>query len=197
MRISERLRKVINKNLSEEQIKKTIKIARENGLNGLKIYMMIGHPTETKEDIEKIVSLARSLKDENKGFDLTYSLSTFVPKAHTPFEKELREDSKSLEKKIQYLKKELHKIGVKLRPTSVHWDDVQALLSRYPDSLFDYFNEVNKRGANLGAFKHIWREFEKQGRLPNYEKTVCAPFDLEGEIPWSFIDVIPLKTAHI
>lgn len=187
---SERLRRVINKNLTEEQIQKTIKISKENGLSGLKIYVMIGHPTETDEDVREIVELAKRLKAQNKGFDLTYSLATFVPKAHTPFERERREDSKSLEKKIQYLKKELHKIGVKLRPTSVHWDDVQAIFSRYPDSLFNYFEEVNKRGANLGAFKHIWREFEKRGELPDYEETVCMPINPGKESPWNFIETM-------
>ena len=65
---SERLRKFINKNLKEEQILNAVKVARENGLKGLKIYSMIGIPNETQEDIDEFLRLAKILKNENKGF---------------------------------------------------------------------------------------------------------------------------------
>ena len=96
---SERLRKLINKNLKEEQILNAVKISRENGLKGLKIYSMIGIPTETQEDIEEFITLAKKIKTENKSFNIAFSFSTFVPKPHTPFQWCKREDTKSLEKK--------------------------------------------------------------------------------------------------
>jgi hypothetical protein len=92
-----------------------------------------------------------------------------------------------LENKINYLKKEMHKLGVQLRPTSVAWDDVQALLSRYGEPLSDYFIEVVKRGGNLGAFKHVWREFHKKGLLEDFDKTVQMPFSPD-DMPWGFIE---------
>ncbi|MBE7706298.1 MAG: radical SAM protein [Cyanobacteria bacterium SIG30] len=187
---SDRLRKVINKDLTKEQILKTVETARLNGLSGLKAYMMIGHPTETKEDIEEFISLAKEIKQKNKGFDVTYSLATFIPKAQTPFQWAKREDTKSLEDKIAYLKKELHKLGITLRPTSVQWDDVQAILSRYGDSLYDYFIEVKKRGANLGAFKHVWKDFAKNNKFKPYEEACKMPFDINGNIPWNFIQFV-------
>ncbi len=184
---SERLRKIINKDLTEAQILKTIETARVGGLKGLKIYIMIGHFGEIKEDIEALVDLTKKIKAQNKGFDISYSLATFTPKAHTPFQSVRREGTKNLEDKINYLKKQMHKLGVQLRPTSVAWDDIQALLSRYDKPLSDYFIEVVKKGGNLGAFKHVWREFHKKGLLGDFDETVQMPFSGDT-LPWGFIE---------
>ena len=92
---SERLRKFINKNLKEEQILNAIKISKENGLKGIKIYSMIGIPNETQDDIEEFIRLGNIIKKENKGFNIEFSFSSFVPKPHTPLQWSLREDTKS------------------------------------------------------------------------------------------------------
>ena len=154
---------------------------------------MIGFPNETQSDIDALVELAKDLKNKNKGFELTFSLSTLIPKAHTPFEDILKENSKSLEKKIEYLKKQMHKIGITLRPSSVDWDDVQAILSRCDISLADYIIEVCERGGNLGAFKHVWREFYKQGIFKaDLHESAIMPYDNKNaQLPWSFIKAAP------
>ncbi|MFA6990203.1 MAG: radical SAM protein, partial [Candidatus Gastranaerophilaceae bacterium] len=125
---SERLRNFINKNLSEEQLFQCVQIASENGLSGLKLYGMIGLPTETDEDIIEFINLLKKLKKINNKFNLTFSISSFVPKANTPFQWYGRENSKSLDKKNNLLKKELHKTGIKFRPTSINWDNIQGIL---------------------------------------------------------------------
>ena len=127
---SERLRKVINKNITEEQIFNAVEIAHKNGLKGIKFYGMIGLPTETQEDIEEFVSLIKKIKNNHKGFEISCGFSSFVPKPHTPFQWIGREDTKSLEKKCQFLQKELRKIGVNVQLPSVKWDYWQAVLSR-------------------------------------------------------------------
>lgn len=179
---SETLRKSVNKDLSDEQIETTVRVAREGGLKGLKIYAMIGLPHETQKDLEAIVTLLAKLKKENKGFDLSVSLNTFIPKPNTPFEGAKREDKKSLEKKVAYLKKELHKIGVKLSASSIDWDSVQALISRYPHSLAPYFIDVYKSGGNLGAFKRCWKTFSD---IP-WEDAVLNP---STKRPWKNISI--------
>ena len=185
---SERLRKVINKNLTEEQILKAVKIARENGLKGLKFYGMIGIPTETQGDLEAIVRLVKLVKKENKGFDISFGFSTFVPKSHTPFQWCGREDNKSLEKKSQYLQKELRKIGVSTQISSIKWDYWQAVLSRGDGSLTDFLIEVYEQGGKLGAFKSAAKKFKI-----NADKLALENYAFEENLPWDFINIRPGK----
>lgn len=194
---SDRLRKVINKNLTQEQILNTVRIAKENGLKGLKIYAMIGLPTETQQDIKELVNLAKILKKEHKGFDLTFSFASFVPKAHTPFEFCSREDTKLLEKKYEYIKKKFHALGIKARCSSVKWDYIQALFSRGDRRLSEYALRVYNDVGNLGSFKQVYKEMKKQKLLPDgdYYARREIPFD---EInPWDFIKTYTSKEKLI
>ena len=194
---SERLRKLINKNLSESQIFQTVKTAYENGLKGLKIYAMIGLPTETQEDIDEMISLAKRMKSSFKDFEFTFSFSTFVPKAHTPFQFCARESTKSLEKKYEYLKKEFHKLGIKIRTSSVKWDYWQAVLSRGDRRLCDYLFSVYKTGANLGAFKQTYKEFCNNKLLPSSDYFALNNHEHDEILAWDFISLYPEKNALI
>ncbi len=185
---SERLRKVINKNLSEEQILQAIDVARQCGLKGIKFYGMIGLPTETSEDIEEIINLSKRLKSKYKGFDISFGFSTFVPKANTPFQWFGRDSEKSLEQKSNYLKKELHKLGIQISVSSAKWDYYQALLSRGDSNLTDYLIEVYKLGGKLGAFKKAAKQFNIN---TNYYSTETYPY--EKPLPWDFIEIRPGK----
>lgn len=190
---SDRLRKVINKNLTEEQILETVKIAKENGLKGLKIYAMIGLPTETQADLEEMISLLKKIRELHKGFSLGFSFSTFVPKPHTPFQWCGREETKSLENKQNYLKKEFHKLGVKANFSSPKWDYYQTLLSRGGKELCDYVLRVYELGGNVGAFKTAYREIAAENGLPDSDHYTTRTYDLEEELPWDFIEVPPGK----
>jgi len=192
---SERLRKVINKNLTEEQILNAVDICIENGLKGLKFYGMLGLPTETQEDINSLIQLAKKLKKKNKWFNLSFGFSTFVPKAHTPFQWCGREETRSLEDKISYLKKEFHKLGISANFSSPKWDYYQAVLSRGDSSLGNYLIDVYKKGGKLGAFKSAAKENKID---TDYFALVNYPLD--KELPWNFIEVCPgvefLTTEH-
>ncbi len=190
---SDRLRKVINKNLVEEQILQTARTAREYGLKGLKIYAMIGLPTESQDDLKSMLELAKKLKTENKGFDLTFSFSSFVPKPHTPFQWCAREETKSLEAKRDFLKKEFHKMGVKATFSSAKWDYYQTLLSRGGSELCDYVLKVYELGANLGAFKAAYKEIAEAKNLNDSDYYVTREFGLDEELPWDFIKIQPGK----
>ena len=181
---SERLRKFINKNLKEEQILRAVKVARENGLKGLKIYSMIGIPTETQEDIEEFLRLGKKIKEENKGFNIEFSLSSFVPKPHTPLQWSLREDTKSLEKKQKYLGKEFAKLGIASKFSSAKWDYWQTVLSRGGVELADFLVEVYKQGGKIGAYKSALKTLG-----------ICVKdfFDIDEELPWDIIEMEPRK----
>jgi radical SAM superfamily enzyme YgiQ (UPF0313 family) len=189
---SQRLRDLIKKDLTSEQILNTLKTAQLGGLKGMKIYTMIGLPTEEDEDIEELINLVSKMKaqiKELKGqFDITISTSTFIPKAHTPFEKAERADKKILEKRIKHLQKAFHKMGITFRPSSVDWDVIQSILSRYDKSLADLLIEIVERGGNLGAFKQTWKEFHKKGLIMSFEEASKLPFDNTKSPAWNFID---------
>lgn len=190
---SNRLRKVINKNLSEEQILNMVDVAEKNGLKGLKIYAMIGLPTETYQDLEEMVNLVKKIKKSHKGFSLGFSFSTFVPKPHTPFQWCKREETKSLEKKQSYLKKEFHKLGVKANFSSAKWDYYQTLLSRGGRELSKYIIKVHDMGGNIGAFKAAYKAVKSQNNLPDSDFYTLREYDLEEKLPWDFIQVPPGK----
>ncbi len=185
---SERLRKVINKNLTNEQIFNAVEVAKSCGLYGLKFYGMLGIPTETIDDIEEIINLTRELKKKYKGFNISYGFSTFVPKANTPFQWFGREDEKTLEKKSKYLQKELHKLGVQVNISSLKWDYYQAVLSRGDEKLTDYLINVYEKGAKLGAFKQCAKELQI-----NTDYYAIENYSYEKKLPWDFINIKPGK----
>jgi len=185
---SERLRKVINKNLTEEQIFKAIDVARENGLKGFKFYGMIGLPTETQDDLDELIALAKRIKQKHKGFDISFGFSSFVPKPNTPFQWFGRENTKSLEKKSEYLKKELHKIGVKAQFASIKWDYYQAVLSRGDETFTDFLISIYHKQASIGAFKAA----AKENKI-NTDYYALNNYSYDQKLPWDFIEISPGK----
>lgn len=152
---SQRMRDFINKRLTEEQILQAVNTCYENGLDGLKLYAMIGFPTETQDDIDALINLSKKIKQNKK---LTLSVNSFVPKKHTPFQDFKMEDNKSLEKKMQYLKKECHKSGIVLRPCSVSWNEIQGVISVGDRKIFDALYASYLDGATIGAFRKNFRK---------------------------------------
>lgn len=185
---SERLRRVINKNLTEEQIFKAIDVAKTCGLRGLKFYGMIGLPTETQEDIDEIVTLSKRIKAKHKGFGVTFGFSTFVPKPNTPFQWFGRTDEKILEGRANYLKKELHKLGIHATISSSKWDYWQAVLSRGDEKLSDFIIDVYKHGGKLGAFKKSAKELGIDTDYYAYQN-----YEYDKVLPWDFIVTKPGK----
>lgn len=183
---SERLRNLINKRLKKEDVLSLADKLVKFGFSGLKIYGMTGLPSETYEDLDEFISLLKEIK--KKGLNVIPSFSSFVPKAHTPFQYASREDTKSLEKKCGYLKKNLAKIGIKARFSSPKWDYIQSLLSRGAGALTPYLIDVYKAGADLGAYKRIYKEYEKQGLLPPSDSIALNEQPLDAAFPWDFIE---------
>ena len=186
---SERLRKVINKNLSETQIRESVQIANKNGLKGLKIYGMLGLPTEELHDIIDFINLIKIIKTENKGFELTLSISSFVPKANTPFQWVKREDSKSIKKKNELLKKELAISGIKYKPTSARWDFIQTIISRGDRRLSTLIEITYKDNGSCESFKKYHSELIDEGfNMPNLSWYTTREIPIEEKLAWDFID---------
>lgn len=189
---SERLRKVINKHLEESQIMNAVDMAVNAGLKGFKFYGMTGLPTETMEDIDEMIALAKRIKEKYKSFNISFGFSTFVPKPNTPFQWYGREVTASLEQKAAYLKKEMHKLGIDISVSSAKWDYWQAVLSRGDNTFGDFLIDVYRNGGKLGAFKSASKKYNI-----NADYYALENYPYEKELPWDFIDIRPGKAFLI
>jgi radical SAM superfamily enzyme YgiQ (UPF0313 family) len=180
---SDRLRQVINKKLENEQILQAAINAKAGGLSALKLYGMVGVPTETEADLEQTVMMLQAIKKAAPGLRLTFGCSTFVPKAHTPFQWFGVEPQ--AEKRLKGLQKHLGPKGIEFRPESYKDSVIQALLSRGDRRLSLLLERVRSYGDSLGSFKRAFKEL--RGQLPELDFYVHQNWDLEQVLPWQVI----------
>ena len=152
---SERIRAFINKKLSEEEIFAAARYASEGGLKNLKLYGMVGIPTEEEEDIDATAELILKIKKSINNLNLTFSLSTFVPKAHTPFQ--WNGVSKESKKRIKKLSKKLKPKGIVFRPESYNWSVIQALISRSDRRLAPVIASLKGSNNSLSDWKNAYK----------------------------------------
>ncbi|MCL5958816.1 MAG: radical SAM protein [Chloroflexi bacterium] len=131
---SKRMRRLINKNISEEQVLRAIAEAAQSGMAKAKLYFMIGLPGEEDEDIQSIVDLSRKARLElgklQPGGEVSISVSSFVPKAHTPFQWAAMAPLAVLQGRLSHLRRWLRHEGVGVEGESPRWARVQGVLSR-------------------------------------------------------------------
>ena len=188
---SPRLRQVVNKKLEQESIEAAAIHAKAGGLKGLKLYGMVGLPSETPEDIEATIVMMAQLKKAAPGLRLTLGCSTFVPKAHTPFQ--WQGVDRQGEQRLKLLQKKLHSQGVEFRPESYKWSVIQALISRGDRRLGPLLEQVRHHGDSLGSYRRAFKEFKKD--LPPLEFYVHDSWPLDQVLPWSVIQgPLPLET---
>ncbi|MFQ6539528.1 MULTISPECIES: B12-binding domain-containing radical SAM protein [Aphanothece] len=190
---SERMREVVNKKLATEEIFAAAHYAKEGGLSGLKLYGMAGLPTEEEADVEATASLLLDLKKATPGLRLSLGVSTFVPKAHTPFQWQgVRPEA---EKRLKLLAKRLKPKGVELRPESYGWSVIQALLSRSDRRLAPVIAAARGSHESLGGWKRAYRavlagEVERPAGMPPpppWEEVVHSTWSPERVLPWEHL----------
>lgn len=163
---TQRLRDVINKNLTEEQLFETAKTALEGGWSGFKLYFMIGLPTETDEDVRAIADLLNrlgSLIRESGGRHINVTVSPFVPKPQTPFQWERQDALAELERKMAIIRANLKTKVVTLKETNPRISMIEGLLGRGGRETANVILDAWKRGSRLdGWSEHFdfdrWRE---------------------------------------
>lgn len=147
-----RLRAVINKNSTDEQIRSAISAAREAGIGRIKMYFMIGLPTETDEDVQAIADLTRQLAKEYPSINFQLSVSCFVPKPWTPFQWCMMEHERVLRRRYVALQKSIIAIGgVKFTGESPRLATVQGYLARGDRKMADVLEEVLANGGDYPA----------------------------------------------
>jgi radical SAM superfamily enzyme YgiQ (UPF0313 family) len=189
---SERLRQIINKKLTNEEIIQAAVNAKAGGLKNLKLYGMVGVPGEEMSDVEQTVAMMRDIKKAAPGLRLTLGCSTFVPKAHTPFQ--WFGVNPEAEKRLKFLQKNLKPQGMEFRPESYNWSVIQALISRGDRRLSHLLELTRHYGDTLGSFRRAFKEL--RGQLPELDFYVHADWSTDQVLPWSHLQG-PLPQATL
>ncbi len=182
---TDRLRRVINKQVTEQDIITTAGLLFDCGIETLRLYFMIGLPTETEEDIEGIIDLAGKVRALNKKTGIVLSVSTFVPKPFTPFQWHPMERLDCAKKKIRQIKKSLEPRGIKVFHDVPKYAHMQGLFSLGDRRIFP----VIERMVETDDWRMACAE---AGIDPDFYVFRKKLFD--ENLPWDFIDIgVPKK----
>lgn len=198
---SQRLRDAINKNVTEEDLLNTCRLAFEGGWNNVKLYFMLGLPTETEEDVLGIAELANQVlhtwrlyaKNKNRGVRITVSTSCFVPKPHSPFQWEKQNTMDEYIAKVNLLRE-----NIKAKNVVYNWHDpqtsyIEATLSRGDRRMGKVIENVWRSGGRLEAwtdyfsFDRWMQAFDNAGVDPTFyaHRERCK----DEVMPWDVVDV--------
>ncbi len=190
---TQRLRQVINKNLKDEDIFKAAELAFKHGWRLLKLYFMIGLPTEKREDIEALITLTEDIYNLGRKIlhhppQINLSLSPFIPKPHTPFQWLAMAEPEDLEEKMSLIKSRLKRFPtIKIKDRRVDMSIIEAVLSRGDRRLATVIEKVWRKGARFDSWGDnfnfsLWQQaFRESGiSMDNY----LGSLDLQAELPW-------------
>ncbi len=199
---SQRLRDVINKNISDSEIIKTVKDAFDLGWQAIKLYFMIGLPTETEVDLAALVALVKSLRHAKntagRRGKINVSVATFIPKPHTPFQWASQLSLTESEERIHWLQAQLKLPGIKFKwqAPKVSW--LEGVWARGNRKLSRLLVAAYQKGCRFDGWSDqfrydLWQAaFAEQGVDPEYytlrERDVCEP------LPWDHIDTQVTKS---
>lgn len=179
---SERLRMVINKVMSDDDIRRAATIAWDGGYRKLKLYFIIGLPTETSEDIDSLISLVTEIAGMYKWHKLSVSASCFVPKPWTPFQWAPMEDEKTLAAKVEKIRKSLRPVKhVEIYGESPRESIVQGVLARGDRRLGPSLFAISKDNIS-------WRAAFKAGGIEPAFYTQRSR-DEDEILPWDHLDL--------
>jgi len=186
---SQRMRDVINKGITEDQILNASEMLVKSGIPNLKLYFMIGLPTETPDDVEAIVVLCKQIKHRflkssrirKRIGEITVSLNCFVPKPFTPFQWVAMDDMQTLKKKIRKIKDGLKRVAnVRVHADVPRWAYIQAMFSRGDRKVAQILARAHDNQGN-------WTKTLKTSPL-NPDYYVLRERSLNERFPWEFID---------
>ena len=180
---SDKLRRIVNKKLTNEEIIEAAINAKAGGLKAIKFYGMVGIPGEDEADVEQTVEMMQAVKKAAPGLRLTLGCSTFVPKSHTPFQ--WFGVNPQAEKRLKFLQKQLRSRGIDFRPESYNWSVIQALISRGDRRLSSLLELTRQYGDSVGSFRRAFKQLK--GQLPELDYYVHTNWHTEQILPWSHL----------
>ena len=198
---TQRLRDVINKNVTEEEVLHTARQSFEGGWNAVKLYFMIGLPTETEDDVKGIAHLAQKVVDEfyknpdkpkGKGVTVSVSTATFVPKPFTPFQWEPQDQLSVIEEKQQLLKDEIRTKKISLSCHNSETSRLEAVFARGDRRLGKVIETAWKKGCRFDGWDDmfrfdLWQEaFDECGISMDFYANRKRSYD--EILPWDHMD---------
>lgn len=194
---TERLRKVINKDVTEEEILDTARRVFAHGWLSLKLYFMIGLPTEMEEDLAAIVTLCREILENcttPRGRPkLSVALSTFIPKPQTPFQWAHQLSLEGTRMRLEWLRRELRKIGVQVKWQQPELSVLEGAFSRGDRRLAGVLLRAHQKGCKLDGWSEhlrfgLWlKAFEEEGLpLMDYVTRTISSDDI---LPWDHLEM--------
>ncbi|MBQ3079027.1 MAG: TIGR03960 family B12-binding radical SAM protein [Clostridia bacterium] len=199
---TQRLRDVINKGVTEEDLIRAVTDAFEEGWSAVKLYFMIGLPTETDEDVLGIADLAEKVRKcyfsvpkekRSPGLRITVSASVFVPKAHTPFQWSGQLDRETVRRRQKMLKAELNKVkGVDFKYHESDVSFIEAVFARGDRRLSEVLVKANELGCKFDGWTEFfdsekWAEAFQEANI-NPDFYALRAYGLDEVLPWSHID---------
>jgi radical SAM family uncharacterized protein/radical SAM-linked protein len=194
-----RMRRVINKLISDDDLRNSVKIALEGGWKTLKFYFMLGLPTETEADLQGIVDLIEEVRQMSAPYgavQINVTLSTFIPKPETPFQWERQDDKEVIRDKITYLMDRLRLKRVKASYRDPRYSEIEGLISRGDRRIAQVIHTAWQNGAIFDSwddyFRYdLWVDAVKANGLDlDFYLRVR---DLDEVLPWDHVDNRILK----
>ena len=193
---TEKMREIINKPVSSEQLLQTAREIYSRGYTNIKLYFMIGHPSETMEDVDAIIELCKSVLQVGRECignraKVTAGVSTFVPKPHTPFQWVPCDDLDTIYAKQEHLKKYMRGRGLKLNWNNPKETMLESALSRGDRRLADVIYSAWQKGCKFDAwyegFRYdLWLEaYAEAGLEPSFYTHRQRPLD--EVFPWEHL----------
>lgn len=199
---TERLRRVINKDYNRNIFFNTVEAAYKLGYKHIKLYFMIGLPSETKEDLDGILDLSRAVSElktkvDKKSARVNISVASLIPKPHTPFQWLAMENLESIENKQNYLKSKIKKCvqeksKIKISFHNRYMSFIEGILSRGDRRISQVILKTWKKGAKFDAWENYFlfepwiKSFREINLDPNFYLT--RKRSIEEHLPWDFID---------
>jgi radical SAM superfamily enzyme YgiQ (UPF0313 family) len=177
---SQRLRNVINKTQTEDQMMHAIALAQELNFPQLKLYFMVGHPTETDDDIQALIDFTLAARQRFKR-RIAINATPFVPKAHTPFQWEGMVEQQILRQRQKRIHQALARHGVDVRADSPDWAEVQAVLSRGDRRLAEVLLAMPAGVVTVRSF------FETMAAVGLEKEQYIGRWEVGSPLPWDVV----------
>ncbi len=194
---SDRMSNIVNKNVSEDDLYQTVQFAFQEGWRRIKLYFMIGLPTETWDDVEGIINIVKKVESTGRkmvgrNFSLNISINAFVPKSHTPFQWTAQERGEQLREKFKYIAKRIRSRSISYSFPDTNLSLLEAVFARGDRRLGRVLEEAYSMGCKFDSWREYFNfsDWEEAFRKCQLDISFYAHRERKKEeiMPWDMVD---------